>query len=450
MEEKNNSQNLLEEEKQNESEDSNSLIKSKELDLEKEFDLTLGTFEEAEKFMQDNEYIREGYILNCNTFKRTLRSLLMIHNETVNVWSHLVGAIFFFFLIWYTTIFITNLQTQVSNIRSDASLVANKAREFKEESSDIMKNVYTSMKEIEYNFKNFYNAEKEEETTVYIRAFNEINYIYGELKNYSLPVMVSAYKKIKEYYTYFMDAVTSVKEEIIDLIKLDTSLTQEYETHLDTNYHLNLEERKKKELARWPLYIIIFSAILCLSFSAIFHLFGVINEKYFNILNRFDYGGISLLISGSCFPPYYYFFYYSTLFKYLYLILISVFGVGTFLYSLTDDFNKPKRRALRGTLFLIFGLCSGVPIMHMAFFGDYIEGYGDDIILLNWYLGGISYIIGALFYILRFPEKKFPGKFDYFGASHQIFHVLVFFGALFHFIGSLEAYNYRFRNLKIN
>ena len=450
MEEKNNSQNLLEEEKQNESEDSNSLIKSKELDLEKEFDLTLGTFEEAEKFMQDNEYIREGYILNCNTFKRTLRSLLMIHNETVNVWSHLVGAIFFFFLIWYTTIFITNLQTQVSNIRSDASLVANKAREFKEESSDIMKNVYTSMKEIEYNFKNFYNAEKEEETTVYIRAFNEINYIYDELKNYSLPVMVSAYKKIKEYYTYFMDAVTSVKEEIIDLIKLDTSLTQEYETHLDTNYHLNLEERKKKELARWPLYIIIFSAIFCLSFSAIFHLFGVINEKYFNILNRFDYGGISLLISGSCFPPYYYFFYYSTLFKYLYLILISVFGVGTFLYSLTDDFNKPKRRALRGTLFLIFGLCSGVPIMHMAFFGDYIEGYGDDIILLNWYLGGISYIIGALFYILRFPEKKFPGKFDYFGASHQIFHVLVFFGALFHFIGSLEAYNYRFRNLKIN
>jgi len=450
MEEKNNSQNLLEEEKQNESEDSNSFIKSKELDLEKEFDLTLGTFEEAEKFMQDNEYIREGYILNCNTFKRTLRSLLMIHNETVNVWSHLVGAIFFFFLIWYTTIFITNLQTQVSNIRSDASLVANKAREFKEESSDIMKNVYTSMKEIEYNFKNFYNAEKEEETTVYIRAFNEINYIYGELKNYSLPVMVSAYKKIKEYYTYFMDAVTSVKEEIIDLIKLDTSLTQEYETHLDTNYHLNLEERKKKELARWPLYIIIFSAIFCLSFSAIFHLFGVINEKYFNILNRFDYGGISLLISGSCFPPYYYFFYYSTLFKYLYLILISVFGVGTFLYSLTDDFNKPKRRALRGTLFLIFGLCSGVPIMHMAFFGDYIEGYGNDIILLNWYLGGISYIIGALFYILRFPEKKFPGKFDYFGASHQIFHVLVFFGALFHFIGSLEAYNYRFRNLKIN
>ena len=86
----------------------------------------------------------------------------------------------------------------------------------------------------------------------------------------------------------------------------------------------------------------------------------------------------------------------------------------------------------------------------MAFFGYTIEGYNKNIKLINWYLGGISYVVGALFYILRIPEKIFPGKFDFFGASHQIFHVLVFFGAFFHFIGSLDAYNYRFRNLEIN
>ena len=452
MEDKNKSQKLLGEETQESSDDSLPIQESLELNSEqkKELDLRIGTYEEAEKFIQDNEYIKGGYLLNCTTFKKTFKSLLIIHNESVNVWSHLIGAIFFFFLIWYTTIFITNLQTQVSNIRSDASSVANKAKELKEDYPDVMNNIYYSMKEIELNFRNFYkDDDDDEETAVYIRSFNKINFVYEELKNFTLPVMESFYKKIKEYYKYFMDSVTLVKEEIIDLIKLDTSITKEYESHLDTNYNLNLDERKKKELARWPLFIIIFAAIFCLSFSTIFHLFGVMNEKYFNILNRFDYGGISLLISGSCYPPYYYFFYYSTLFKFLYLILITVFGVGTFLYSLTDDFNKPQRRALRGTLFLIFGLCTGVPILHMAFFGDYIEGYSEDIILLNWYLGGISYIIGALFYILRFPERKFPGKFDYFGASHQIFHVLVFFGALFHFMGSLEAYNYRFRNLKI-
>ena len=448
MEEVNNSTKLLAEQKVEQSEDSIPIKDLEESNTEKE--LHLGTYDEAEKFVQDNEFIKGGYLLNCTTFKKTFKSLLIIHNETVNVWSHLLGAIFFFFLIWYTVIFITNLQTQVSNIRSDASSVAYKAKELKDKSPDIMNNIYYSMKEIELNFKCFY-SDYDEETTVYKKSFNTINSLFEELKNYTLPAMESLYKKISQYYDYFLESVSLVKEEIIDLIKLDSSITREYETNLNIDYNLKLEERKKKELARWPIFIIIFGAIACLSFSAIFHLFGIMNEKYFNTLSRFDYGGISLLISGSCYPPYYYYFYYSTLFKYLYLSLISVFGVGTFLYSLTDDFNKPQRRALRGALFLIFGLCAGLPVLHMAFFGDYIEGYNaDDIILLNWYLGGISYVVGVLFYICRFPEKKFPGRFDYFGASHQIFHVLVFFGALFHFMGSLEAYNYRFRNLKIN
>ena len=446
MEDKNKSEILLKEKENIESinEDDEEIIKSSDHDYDKDLEMRIGTYEEAPKYFQDNEFIKGGYLLNANTFKKIFKGLFLIHNESVNVWSHLIGAIFFFFMILYTIIFITNIQTQISNIRSDASLFANKAKELKNEYPDIMNNIYKSMKEIELNFRNF------DDEIVYRNSFNTINYLYDELKNITLTSLISIYKTIQEYYQYFLDGVLTVKEEIIDLIKLDTSISEEYQNSLDNDFNLKLEERQKKELARWPLFIIIFAAIACLSFSAIFHLFGLMNEKYFNILNRFDYGGISLLISGSCYPPYYYFFYYSTTFKYLYLILITVFGVGTFLYSLTDDFNKPQRRSLRGILFLIFGLCTGVPILHMAFFGDYIEGYGDDIILLNWYLGGISYIIGAIFYILRFPEKKFPGRFDYFGASHQIFHVLVFFGALFHFLGSLEAYNYRFRNLKIN
>ena len=444
MEEKNTSSEELNKEISEDDKNDEQFKDPIDLDLDEDSKIKLGTYEEAPKYLQDNEYIKEGYLLNCNTFKKTLRSLLILNNESVNVWSHLIGAICFFFLIWYTTFFITSLQTQISNIRSDASSLANKAKGLREQSPIIMINIYTSMKEIESNFKN-YNKEK-----VYISSFNKINAIYNQLKNYTSPVITSFYKTIQEYYKYFTEAVTTVKEEIIDLIKLDTSITSTHQSYLDKDFNLNLELRKKKELARWPLYIIIFSAITCLSFSAIFHLFGTMNEKYNNILNRFDYGGISLLISGSCYPPYYYFFYYDKICKYVYLSLITAFGLGTFIYSLTNDFNKPQRRCLRGTLYLIFGLCTGVPILHMAFFGKYIKGYSEDITLLNWYLGGISYIIGALFYILRFPEKKFPGKFDFFGASHQIFHVLVFCGALFHFIGSLEAYNFRFRNLKIN
>ena len=404
-----------------------------EINIEKKYNMKLGSYEEAPKFLQDNEYIKNGYLIYCNTFNKIFKSFLILHNETINIWSHLLGAIFFLCLIFYTSIFITNIRTQISNIRIDSFLVANKVKKLKGEPSNIMDNIYKTMKEIENNFK---ILDKE---IIYSKFFNKINYLNDEMKNNTLPSSSS-----------FSSEISSLKESIIDLIKLDPSLSQEKEIYLDKYYNLNLNNRKKKKLARWPLYVIILGAILCLSFSATFHLFGLMNEKYANILSRFDYGGISLLTSGSCYPPYYYFFYYSKFFRNFYIVFITSFGIGTFFYSLTDDFNKPTRRSLRGILYLIFGLCTGLPVLHMTFFGNTIEGYSKDINLFYWYLGGISYVIGTFFYILRLPEKKFPKTFDYFGASHQIFHVLVFFGALFHFIGSLDAYNFRFRNLKIN
>ena len=92
---------------------------------------------------------------------------------------------------------------------------------------------------------------------------------------------------------------------------------------------------------------------------------------------------------------------------YVYLSLITAFGIGTFIYSLTDDFNKPQRRCLRGTLYLIFGLCTSVPILHMAFFGKYIEGYSDDITLLNWYLEELVILLEFYFIYLDLMKKYF-------------------------------------------
>ena len=34
--------------------------------------IIIGTFKEAPKFLQDNEYIKNGYIINCTTFKQAL------------------------------------------------------------------------------------------------------------------------------------------------------------------------------------------------------------------------------------------------------------------------------------------------------------------------------------------------------------------------------------------
>lgn len=48
----------------------------------------------------------QGYRINFNSTKKILRSLFMLHNESVNIWSHLIGAIIIILLIIYTSLFI--------------------------------------------------------------------------------------------------------------------------------------------------------------------------------------------------------------------------------------------------------------------------------------------------------------------------------------------------------
>ena len=427
------------------SENDEKLLDGNEGDLEDDSNLLVGSFIEAPKFMQDNEYIKGGYLLNCTTFKKTFKSLFMCHNETINIWTHLLSAIFFFALIFYTSIFISNYKSQLNKLKNDIALAEQKVESLYSESPNVMNNTYYSIKDL----KKTINKVNTNDEYLYQNSLQLILYLYNEVKNISSNFIDTLSSKFIELLTNVQDGIIIIKREIINLIKLDTSKSDYFEKELDEKFNTDIEKKQTIELARWPLFVIIHSAILLFIFSASFHSIGTINERYHDILNRFDYGGISLLISGSCYPPYYYFFYYSNTFKYLYLIEITVFGIGIFLYSLTDDFNKPQKRTLRGIIFLIFGLCTGIPILHMAFFGKKLVGNAAGINLINWYVGGVCYVIGALLYIIRFPEKMFPGKFDYIGASHQIFHILVFFGALFHFLGSLDAYNYRFNNLII-
>ena len=40
--------------------------------------LRVGTYEEAPKFIQDNEYIKTGYLLNCNSYKRACKALCIL------------------------------------------------------------------------------------------------------------------------------------------------------------------------------------------------------------------------------------------------------------------------------------------------------------------------------------------------------------------------------------
>ncbi|KAK7516628.1 hemolysin-III related-domain-containing protein [Phyllosticta citriasiana] len=48
---------------------------------------------EIQPWQQDNHYIRSGYRPMSNSYFESIKSLFYIHNETVNVYSHLLGAV---------------------------------------------------------------------------------------------------------------------------------------------------------------------------------------------------------------------------------------------------------------------------------------------------------------------------------------------------------------------
>jgi adiponectin receptor len=52
--------------------------------------------------MQDNPYLRSGYRPELLTFHRCFHSLFYLHNETGNIYTHMIGALFFVCLAVYT------------------------------------------------------------------------------------------------------------------------------------------------------------------------------------------------------------------------------------------------------------------------------------------------------------------------------------------------------------
>lgn len=203
-------------------------------------------------------------------------------------------------------------------------------------------------------------------------------------------------------------------------------------------YELQLEERL--------VFAAFFAgAVLCLGFSCMFHTVHCHSEVVGKIFSKLDYVGISFLILGSLVPWLYYSFYCQYQPKVVYLTVATVLGTVAIVVSLWDQFAEPKYRSLRAGVFIAFGLSGAVPAIHYAV----MEGWVNAVSYasLGWLiLMGALYILGALLYAGRIPERYFPGKCDIWFQSHQIFHVLVIAAAFVHYQGISEMAVYRLTN----
>ncbi|VDO78110.1 unnamed protein product [Schistosoma curassoni] len=157
---------------------------------------------------------------------------------------------------------------------------------------------------------------------------------------------------------------------------------------------------------------------------------------------RLDYVGISLLVIGSFIPWIHYSFYCYNSFKLVYILAVLILGGFCAFVCTQDYFLSPTYRAARALLFIALGLSGVVPCVHYILIEDLQEGVHYS--ALGWLiLMAVLYISGATIYALRIPERLYPGKFDIWFQSHQIFHVFVVLAALVHLNGIMEIAQHR-------
>ena len=179
----------------------------------------------------------------------------------------------------------------------------------------------------------------------------------------------------------------------------------------------------------WPLTLNIIAACICMGCSAIYHLFNAKNPIVAANLAKLDYAGIAVLIYGSAIPLVSYGFACEEVqckwqnFKTHYSLLgyrqacLWALGIGCLTSSIVTvapGLDKPKYDPLRASLFVFLGLSAGAPLIIM----QYHKEFCLDLPFTLYAIGGAVYIIGAVIYVIRYPECLRPGHYDLCGASH--------------------------------
>ena len=184
----------------------------------------------------------------------------------------------------------------------------------------------------------------------------------------------------------------------------------------------------KVSLLPWYEQVIIagffVSAIACLSLSFLFHTFNNHSEDVARLFCRMDYSGITVMITGSCIPCYYYSFYCATFSKCLHIgVLIILCGL-CLVFCTLKRFTRPEFRLIRTMMFIGFGFYSFIPAFQII--SQVGFSYANAVFPLSGLLLMASvYVSGAGLYASRIPERFFPGKFDIWASSHQLFHICV-------------------------
>ena len=177
------------------------------------------------------------------------------------------------------------------------------------------------------------------------------------------------------------------------------------------------------------------TCILTYGLSSIMHTFYPLNNYCCTSLQTLDYLGIGLQIFSTLQVFLYYSFYCQKELMLIYMNLVGAFNIISLIILTNKKFTSNEYRKLKVGCFLSQIAIFIVPLVHRILL------YNDDIYdkvfreeLGYFILAFISFIFCIVFYLGLIPERFIKKRFDIFGSSHQIFHILCVIGSVFMYL----------------
>ncbi|KAF2740404.1 HlyIII-domain-containing protein [Polyplosphaeria fusca] len=194
--------------------------------------------------------------------------------------------------------------------------------------------------------------------------------------------------------------------------------------------------------------VFFFAACKCLVCSTIWHTMNSISHQ--TLLERFacvDYTGISLLVAASIMTTEYAAFYCEPFSRWVYMLTTAALGIGGVILPWHPTFNRQDMAWLRVLFYVSLAATGFLPVGQLAAtrgveWAYYFYAPVTKSILV--------YLLGACLYASKIPECWFPGKFDYVASSHNIWHVAVLGGILFHYSAMQEMFSHALERAQIH
>ncbi|KAI9916362.1 hypothetical protein PsorP6_017836 [Peronosclerospora sorghi] len=452
----------------------------------------LHTFErlhdEGFAYLADNSYIRSGYRLHYTT-RDCFLSLFELHNETLNVWTHMVGSFIFLMLMFYLALSSHALSPMTdaaafSNITTPHGWCHNGEQwmingrhtprmmlatslpqlcpppagrvtpaKYYEVASVIFDHSLQRLPSLERFHalvENNVGGFSESVGTQMEQLRDELGALSARLGEHVRDVHSEQVRSLKMQLNDRVESLSLFLQDVASHVGADLPMKYALkELHgvadsIRNGLHILATAEGPHNVPHWPIFVFMASAVICLTCSSIFHLMFVVSRSAYTFLSRLDYAGITILIAGSFYPMIYYSFYCHPWLRNTYLVSISTMAALTFIVALLPVFSTPRFLVARTCIFLALGFFGVIPVTHLVWHFGFFDPH-VTVMLGPLLLMGLLYTSGAIIYATKFPERFYPGRFDLWFSSHQLWHLCVVVAALVHFANALQQYEWRWK-----